>query len=57
MPPIDYAPQRMMLLDFIDVYTRTPEGWRFLERDARPMMIPEELRPRFPAAAFGNGDQ
>lgn len=57
MPPFDYAPQRMMLLDFIDVYTRSPEGWRFLERDARPMMIPEELRPRLPAAAFGNGDQ
>lgn len=56
-PPFDYAPQRMMLLDFIDVYTRTPQGWRFHERDARPTMIPEELRPRLPAAAFGNGDQ
>ena len=52
-PPFDYAPQRMMLLDFIDTYTRTPAGWRFLERDARPLMIPDELRPRLPAAAFG----
>lgn len=42
-----------MLLDFIDVFTRTPDGWRFLERDARPLLIPEELRARLPAAAFG----
>jgi hypothetical protein len=53
-PPFDYLPERMMLLDFIDVYTRTPEGWRFLERDARPLLIPEELRARLPAAAFGS---
>lgn len=53
-PPFAYEPQRMMLLDFIDTYTRTPEGWRFLERDARALMIPEELRPRLPAAAFGD---
>ena len=55
-PPYTYAPQRMMLLDFIDVYTRTPEGWRFLERDARPLLIPEELRSRLPAAAFGRAN-
>ena len=53
-PPYAYSPERMMLLDFIDVYTCTPDGWRFLERDARPLLIPEELRSRLPAAAFGH---
>lgn len=52
-PPFAYVPERMMLLDFIDSYVRTPEGWRFRERDARALLIPEELRPRLPAAAFG----
>ena len=52
-PPHAYSPERMMLLDFIDVFTRTPDGWRFHERDARPLLIPEELRARLPAAAFG----
>lgn len=52
-PPYAYSPERMMLLDFIDVYTRTPQGWRFLERDARPLLIPEELRARLPVEAFG----
>ena len=56
-PPYAYSPERMMLLDFIDVFTRTPDGWRFQERDARPILIPEELRARLPAAAFGrSGD-
>ena len=52
-PPFAYEPERMMLLDFIDVYTRTAEGWRFQERDARAVLIPEQLRARLPAAAFG----
>ena len=51
-PPYAYSPERMMLLDFIDTYTRTDEGWRFLERDARPVFIPDELRSRLPAAAL-----
>ena len=55
-PPYAYSPERMMLLDFIDVFKRTPEGWRFLERDARPLLIPEELRARLPAAAFASAD-
>lgn len=55
-PPFEFAPQRMMLLDFMDTYGRTPQGWRFLERDARPLMIPEELRSRLPAAAFSGAD-
>ncbi|MFN0161204.1 MAG: nuclear transport factor 2 family protein [Burkholderiales bacterium] len=51
-PPYAYEPERMMLLDFVDVYARTDAGWRFLERDARPVFIPEQLRARLPAAAF-----
>ena len=55
-PPFDYDPKRLMLLDFIDTYALTSEGWRFLERDARPVMIPEELKSRLPPAAFNNAD-
>lgn len=51
-PPFAYAPERMMLLDFIDEYERTPQGWRFRLRDARAVLIPEDLRARLPAAAF-----
>lgn len=51
-PPFAYAPERMMLLDFIDEYVRTPQGWRFRLRDARPVLIPEDLKARLPAAAF-----
>jgi hypothetical protein len=53
-PPFAYAPERMMLLDFVDQYVRTPAGWRFAERDARAVLIPEDLRPRLPAAAFAS---
>jgi hypothetical protein len=49
--PLDYVPQRVMLLDFIDTYTRTPAGWRFLERDARALLIPEEARAKLPPEA------
>ena len=52
-PPFTYEPERMMLLDFIDVYTRTAEGWCFQERDARAVLIPEQLRSRLPPAALG----
>lgn len=55
MPPFDYAPRRKMLLDFIDVCTRTPQGWRLLERDTRPTLILEERRPGLPAAALVPG--
>jgi uncharacterized protein (TIGR02246 family) len=51
-PPHPYAPERMMLLDFVDQFVRTPEGWRFQERDARAVLIPEDLKSRLPAAAF-----
>jgi hypothetical protein len=52
-PPFTYAPERMMLLDFVDQFVRTPEGWLFQERDARAVLIPEDLKARLPAAAFG----
>ena len=51
-PPHTYVPERMMLLDFVDQYERTSEGWRFRERDARAVLIPEDLKSRLPAAAF-----
>jgi hypothetical protein len=51
-PPFTYAPERMMLLDFVDQFVHTPEGWRFQERDARAVLIPEDLKARLPAAAF-----
>lgn len=51
--PLDYAPEQVMLLDFSDTYTRTPQGWRFLERDARALLIPKDVRSKLPAAATG----
>ena len=51
-PPFMYAPERMMLLDFVDQFVHTPEGWRFQERDARAKLIPEDLKAKLPAAAF-----
>jgi hypothetical protein len=50
--PLAYDPQCVMLLDFLDTYTRTPAGWRFLQRDARALMIPAQLRSRLPPEAF-----
>lgn len=50
--PLDYDPKKAMLLDFIDTYTRTPQGWRFLERDARVLLVPEEAKAKLPAAAL-----
>jgi uncharacterized protein (TIGR02246 family) len=51
--PLDYLSEQVMLLDFIDIYTRTDEGWRFLERKAQPLLIPKDLRSKMlaPAAA------
>lgn len=53
VPPFEYEPERMMLLDFIDIDIRTADGWRFKECDARALLIPEQLRSRLPAATFG----
>jgi hypothetical protein len=50
--PMAYDPQRVFVLDFVDVYVNTGVGWRFLERDARAVMIPEELRRRLPPEAM-----
>lgn len=38
--PLDFVVDQMMLLDFLRTYTRTSDGWRVLERDARPLLIP-----------------
>ncbi|HUA25032.1 MAG TPA: nuclear transport factor 2 family protein [Steroidobacteraceae bacterium] len=50
--PLPFDPQRVMVLDFLDTFVKTADGWRFLEREARPMMIPEELRSRLPPQAL-----
>jgi SnoaL-like domain len=50
--PLAYDPQRVMLLDFLDTYTKTADGWRFLQREARAMLIPEQLRSRLPPEAL-----
>jgi hypothetical protein len=42
--PVAYVPEKAMLLDFIDVYTKTAAGWRFLQRDTQMIFIPEEAR-------------
>jgi hypothetical protein len=47
-----YDPERVMLLDFLDTYTKTPAGWRFLQREARAILIPEQLRSRLPPEAL-----
>jgi len=40
--PLDFVVNQVMLLDFVRTYTRPPNGWRFLERDARPLLIPSD---------------
>ncbi len=50
--PLPYDPQGVMLLDFLDTYTKTRDGWRFLQREARAMLIPEQLRSRLPPEAL-----
>jgi len=50
--PLAYDPERVMLLDFLDTYAKTVDGWRFLEREARALMIPAQLRSRLPPEAF-----
>lgn len=50
--PLAYDPERVMLLDFLDTYVRADDGWRFLEREARALMIPAQLRSRLPPEAF-----
>jgi uncharacterized protein (TIGR02246 family) len=42
--PLRFGPEQAMLLDFIDVYTRTPQGWRFLERNTTPVLMPDSVR-------------
>ena len=42
--PAPYVPEKAMLLDFVDVYTKTSDGWRFQQRDTQMILIPEEAR-------------
>jgi hypothetical protein len=44
--PATYVPEQAMLLDFIDTYTKTPEGWRFALRDTPPVLISADARAR-----------
>jgi hypothetical protein len=39
-----FGPEQAMLLDFIDVYTPTPHGWRFLERTTTAVLMPDSVR-------------
>jgi hypothetical protein len=38
--PAVYGSTHGMLLDFHDLYKLTPDGWKFAERVARPVMLP-----------------
>ncbi|MDO8264539.1 MAG: hypothetical protein Q7T21_15140 [Gallionella sp.] len=49
--PLDFLADQVMLLDFLRTYTRTPDGWRFLERDARPLLIPRDICSKVLAVA------
>ena len=50
--PLTYVADDVMLLDFVDTYTRTSEGWLILERNARPLLIPASARAKLPPAAL-----
>lgn len=39
--PIGYGAPQGMLLDFHDLYKKTDSGWKFAERFARPVLLPE----------------
>lgn len=41
--PAPYKPEQGMLLDFVDTFIRTDEGWRFLERDTQMVLVPKEV--------------
>lgn len=41
--PAPYKPQQGMLLDFVDTFTKTDAGWRFLERDTQMVLVPPEV--------------
>jgi len=42
--PLRYVPDQVMVLDFIDSYVNTPDGWRFSERITKEVMIPDAVR-------------
>lgn len=41
--PALFQPENVMLLDFVDTYIKTDEGWRFLERDTQMVLVPKEV--------------
>ena len=41
--PTLYKPSDAMLLDFVDTFTKTADGWRFLERDTQMVLAPEQV--------------
>jgi hypothetical protein len=41
--PTLYKPSDAMLLDFVDAFTKTQKGWRFLERDTQMVLVPEQV--------------
>lgn len=41
--PAPYKPAQGMLLDFVDTFIKTEEGWRFLERDTQMVLVPPEV--------------
>ncbi|OGB50525.1 MAG: hypothetical protein A2496_23080 [Burkholderiales bacterium RIFOXYC12_FULL_60_6] len=49
--PLDFVADQVMLLDFLRTYTRTSNGWRFLERDARPLLVPRDICSKVLAVA------
>jgi uncharacterized protein (TIGR02246 family) len=45
--PMRYQPENVMVLDFKDTFTKTAEGWRFLERDTPLTMVSDQVRAVF----------
>lgn len=51
--PRSFTGGEVIILDFLDSYVRTPEGWRFSRREGRYVMLPESMRSQFaPPAAL-----
>lgn len=42
--PGTFEPSQQMVIEFADIYTNTARGWKILERDTRPLLIPDAMR-------------
>lgn len=42
--PGTFEPAQQMLIEFEDSYVNTADGWKILERDTRPLLIPDSMR-------------